>query len=159
MGAIMDWRPTIAIALAVSASAQGQPPAPGSALNIVCTGTALKDESVGTTLDFLAGNVRTEKVGTMDSVSFQINSDNTGTGRLPRRLQSPYREANPDGSFRLIEVVRGQDEITGKVRLHAMYKPKFRLDRITGVLTLNGSLGDFSGRCEAYDPATVQRKF
>jgi hypothetical protein len=123
------------------------------------TGTASKDERVGTTLELLSGSARTERVGSTDSVSFQLNPDNTGTARLPRRLQSSYREANPDGSFRLIEVMRGQGEITGKVRIHANYKPRFRLDRITGVVTLNGVLGDFSGRCEAYDPATVQRKF
>jgi hypothetical protein len=107
----------------------------------------------------MAGNGRSERIATEDSVLFSIAGDNTGSARLPRRLQSAYKEANKDGSFRLVEVVRAESEITGKVRLHGMYKPRFRLDRLTGVATINGSLGSFSGRCEPYDPATAQRKF
>ena len=152
----MIWELALALGRVGQAVPAGEPSAP---INLICTGTALKDERVGSALDLVSGNGRTERVGSTDSVSFQLNPDNTGTARLPRRLQSPYREANSDGSFPLIGVVRGRDEITGRVRLHANYKPSFRLDRITGVVTLTGVLGEFSGLCETFDPATVQRKF
>ena len=144
------------IILIVAAALTQAPPAP--TLNLVCTGTASKDERVGSTLDLLSGNAHTERVGSTDSVSFQLNPDNTGTARLPRRLQSSYKQANPDGSFNLIDVAREQDEITGRVRLHANYKPRFRLDRITGVVTLEGVIGSFSGLCQTYDPV-APRKF
>ena len=141
--------------LAAPASAQNV----DSAIHLMCVGQALKDETVGGTLDLMAGKARTERVASEESVLFRIDGDNTGSARLPPRLQSPYREPNGDGTFRLIEVSRSSEEIAGRVRLHANYKMKFRLDRLTGVATLNGVLGDFSGRCEPYDPATVQRKF
>lgn len=130
-----------------------------SPINLICTGTALKDERVGTTLDFIGGTAKTERVGTQDTVSFTIEPDSTGTARLPDRLQSPYKEANQDGSFTLTKVTQSENEISGQIRLHANYKPKFRLDRLSGVVTINGVLGAFSGTCERYDPATVQRKF
>lgn len=130
-----------------------------SPINLICTGTALKDERVGTALDFIGGTAKTERIGTQDTVSFAIKPDSTGTAHLPDRLQSPYKEANSDGSFNLIKVTQSENEIAGQIRLHASYKPKFRLNRLSGVVTINGVLGAFSGTCERYDPATVQRKF
>jgi hypothetical protein len=56
-------------------------------------------------------------------------------------------------------VATSDNEITGMVRIHAMNKLKFRLDRLSGVVTIDGPLANFSGRCEPYDPATVVRKF
>lgn len=147
----------IGLALSPTAAAMAQPA--NAPINLMCVGTALKDETVGGALDLLAGNGRSERIATEDSLFFTIASDNSGAARLPRRLQSGYKEANKDGSFRLIEVARSDTEITGKVRLHSMNKMRFRLDRLTGTVTVNGPLGDFSGRCEPYDPATVQRKF
>jgi hypothetical protein len=144
----------ISIVIAAAASAATAPP-----INLICIGTALKDERVGTTLDFLAGNTRTERVGTQDTIRFTIEAGSTGTARLPARLQSPYKEANQDGSFNLMKVVQTDNEITGQIRLHANYKPKFRLDRLSGVVTVSGVLGEFSGTCERFDPATVERKF
>ena len=155
-----------AIGLAVSSSillgpvkAQVAEAPPLPALHLICTGTASKDQEVGTALDFLADNARTERVGTADSISFTINGDDTGEARLPRRLQSAYKEPVRENWFRLINVKRDADEITGQVRLHGMYKPMFRLDRLTGLVTLSGTLGDFSGTCQPYDPAMVERKF
>jgi hypothetical protein len=143
-----------AIAIAAATAATAPPP-----INLICTGTALKDERVGTTLDFIGGNVRTERIGTQDTIRFTIEAGGTGTAYLPGRLQSPYKEANKDGSFNLMRVVQTNNEITGQIRLHANYKPKFRLDRLSGVVTVNGVLGEFSGTCERFDPATVERKF
>lgn len=145
---------SLVIAIAILASKAAALP-----INLVCTGTAQKDERVGTTLDFLGGTARTERVGTRDTAIFLIKRDNTGTVRMPDRLQSPYKEANQDGSFNLLKVAKTENEIAGQIRLHANYKPKFRLDRLSGVVTINGVLGNFSGMCERYDPATVSRKF
>jgi hypothetical protein len=126
----------------------------------MCTGSALKDERVGDALDLLGGTARTERVASEDSVLFNIDGE-SGEARLPRRMQSAYKEPikGRPGWFRLIEVRQTDDEITGKVRIHGINKPQFRLDRLSGVVTIHGQIADFSGRCEAYDPATVQRRF
>jgi hypothetical protein len=127
-------------------------------VNLICTGTALKDETVGGALDLLSGNGRTERIASEDSVTFALAGEG-GTARVPRRLQSAYKERNADGSFNLVKVATSDNEITGMVRIHAMNKLKFRLDRLSGVVTIDGPLANFSGRCEPYDPATVVRKF
>jgi hypothetical protein len=127
-------------------------------VNLICTGTALKDETVGGALDLMSGNGRTERIASEDSVTFALAGEG-GTARVPRRLQSAYKERNADGSFNLVKVATSDNEITGMVRIHAMNKLKFRLDRLSGVVTIDGPLANFSGRCEPYDPATVVRKF
>lgn len=135
--------------------------APAEPINLMCAGSSLKDETVGGALDLLSGNGRTERIASDDSILFTINPDGSGEARLPKRMQSAYREPikGRDGWFRLIEVRQDQDEIAGKIRIHGMNKPQFRLDRLTGVATVHGQLADFSGRCEPYDPSTVTRKF
>lgn len=145
----------ITAALLLTASLDAQP------ISLMCVGSSLKDETVGGALDLLAGNGRTERVASEDSLLFTINSDGSGEARLPKRMQSPYREPikGRPGWFRLIEVSQDADEIAGKIRIHSMNKPQFRLDRLTGVATVHGQLADFSGRCEPYDPARVERKF
>lgn len=130
-----------------------------AAINLMCIGAASKDQEIGTIGSLIGGESHVQRIETEDSVSFRIEADNTGEARIPKRLQSTYKEREHDGWFPLVSVVQAQDEITGQVRLHGMYKPRFRLDRLTGVVTMSGSLGSFSGHCEAYDPATVQRKF
>lgn len=145
--------------MGVPSSTYAQAPAADPAvINLICTGASFKDETVGSALDLMAGNGRTERVETANSISFAITG-NAGTARLPRNMLSGYREANKDGSFNLVKVEVAENEITGQVRIHGMNKPRFRLDRLTGTVTIDGVLGDFSGRCEPYDPATVQRKF
>lgn len=144
-----------AILLLASAGAQATEP---KAIDLICIGTASSDQSIGTISSLLAGESHVQRVGSEDSITFHIDPANTGEARLPKRIQSAHKE-DREGWFRLIEVVRAPNEITGRVRLHSMYKPKFRIDRITGLVNLSGNLGDFSGRCEAYDPATVQKKF
>ena len=138
------------------ALAEEQSPA---VINLICAGSSLKDETVGSALDLLAGNGRTERIESEDSISFTINPDNTGSARLPRRMASSYREPNKDGSFTIVKVLRSDTDITGLVRIHAGNKLAFRLDRLTGLATLTGPLASFSGHCEAYDPATVVKKF
>lgn len=128
-------------------------------IDLICVGTASKDQEVGTIGSLLSGESNVQRVDSADSVRFHLTPSDTGTALLPKRLQSAYKEANDDGSFPLLKVARTRDEITGQIRLHAMYKPKFRLDRISGIVTITGTIADFSGKCEPYDPATVQRKF
>jgi hypothetical protein len=132
---------------------------PPAAINLICIGQSAKDQEIGTVGSLLSGESHVSRVEVQDSVKFNINPDNSGSAFLPKRLQSTYKEANPDGSFRIVNVMRAQDEMSGKVRLHGMNKPTFRLDRLTGLVTISGSLGSFSGRCEPYDPAAMIRKF
>jgi hypothetical protein len=42
--------------------------------------------------------------------------------------------------------------ITGVVHINVFNQPKFRIDRMTGKLSLSGGLADFSATCSAIDP-------
>lgn len=132
--------------------ADGAEPVP---MHLICTGSSSRDETVRSGL---FGTGRGERINHANSLSFQLAGED-GTARLPDNMLSGYRERNKDGSFNLVRVQVSANEITGQIRIHGMNKPRFRLDRLTGVVTIDGTLGDFSGRCEAFDPATVERKF
>lgn len=140
-------------------AALGAPEAPAAAAptHLICTGAASKEEDTETLSSLLSGTSRPERVETQDSVTFRL-TDTGGEARLPKRIQSAHKE-DREGWFPLVEFKRADDEITGKIRLHSMYKPRFRLDRLTGQVNINGTLGDFTGTCQPYDPATVERKF
>lgn len=128
-------------------------------INLICQGTAEVDAST-TSYGSRIGLVTTNGTASLDdSVGVRINDDNTGEMRLPRRMLPPVRTRNNNGWFPMIAVAQAPDEITGQVRLNQYNKPRVRLDRITGAIRVDGPLGDFSGRCQPFDPATVQRKF
>jgi hypothetical protein len=40
-----------------------------------------------------------------------------------------------------------------------MNQPNVRIDGRTGFISIRGKAGDFSGECDAFDPATVHRRF
>lgn len=48
------------------------------------------------------------------------------------------------------------DQIKGKITFSWIFAPVFTLDRGTGVLTVTGSLANFSGTCRPFDPRTAR---
>lgn len=146
------------LALAADAPAVAPPAAPAP-IFLVCAGTTSKDQSVGDIAALLSGSSTSQRVDLGDIVRFQINGDNTGKASVPKRIQSGYKENYKEGWFPLSSVATGPNEFSGSIRMHSMYKPKFRIDRVTGLVTIRGNLGDFSGKCEPYDPAGSTRRF
>ncbi|MGE5721670.1 MAG: hypothetical protein ACM3YM_04345 [Sphingomonadales bacterium] len=127
--------------------------ASAATLNLICIGSASIDPSAT-----IMTTPNEHRYNIDEAVTIRLNEDNTGEARVPRKLLPPVRYGH-DGWYKLIKVKRTDNEITGVVRFNEYNKPRLRLDRITGLITLQGPNGDFSGRCEPYDPATVQRKF
>lgn len=70
--------------------------------------------------------------------------------QLPRELVPGINSAR-DGWFTLADVFAGEKEITGTLRLNAVNKPKVRIDRMTGQLTLASGLETFNGVCDKVD--------
>lgn len=52
-----------------------------------------------------------------------------------------------------------EHEITATITVSILNKPKLRLDRYTGAISISGKSGDYTGVCEKFDPATVERQF
>jgi type 1 fimbria pilin len=96
--------------------------------------------------------------GFEDQVNIEINDDDTGRIRVPRTML-PSIHGGDDGWMKFKDIKRTDNEITGSAAVNALNNPKVRLDRLTGNVTIAGKAGQFHGRCEAYDPAKVQRRF
>lgn len=135
-------------------------------INLICMGSGTTtDGSVSTVLgtnsngDIATANVmNSETVGFRDQVNIEINDDDTGRIRIPR-IMLPTIRGGKDGWFEFRKIKRSDTEIRGYAAITIIDHPKVRLDRMSGVLNINGDIGDFSGQCEAYDPATAKPKF
>jgi hypothetical protein len=62
------------------------------------------------------------------------------------------------GWFKIKELVVDQNVITGRITLNFLNKKDLRIDRRSGLLTLDGRNDSFSGQCEATEH-DAPRKF
>lgn len=93
-----------------------------------------------------------------DQVNIDIGSEGQGRIRMPRAML-PIVRGGKDGWFELGSIKMTDSEIIGTAQVNFMNKPRVRLDRITGTISISGKAGDYSGQCQAYDPAATPRKF
>ncbi|MWV27477.1 hypothetical protein [Aurantiacibacter rhizosphaerae] len=92
-----------------------------------------------------------------DQVNLWIEGEE-GRLRMPRAMLPAIR-GGEDGWFRVSSIEITPDEITGSIRVNPLNNPRLRIDRMTGAISISGKAGDYSGRCQRYDPETVQRAF
>jgi len=93
-----------------------------------------------------------------DQVNIEINPDGTGRVRMPRTMLPKFHGGN-DGWFDIEDFRASDSEFAGKVGLNFINSPKFRIDRMTGHISMSGKSGAFSGTCQAYDPSATKRQF
>ncbi len=95
-------------------------------------------------------------------VTTQIRRPFTGTGlveiktgearmRVPDPMVPVLMSGGTEGWYPIEELSTGDSKITGVVHINMLSQPKFRIDRMTGKLSLSGGAGDFSGDCSAAD--------
>ena len=92
-----------------------------------------------------------------DQVNLWIEGDE-GRIRMPRAML-PIIRGGEDGWFRVGSIQIGANEITGTIRVNPLNNPRVRIDRLTGAISISGKAGDYVGRCQRYDPDTIQRAF
>ena len=134
-------------------------------LNLICggggsaTGTRVTNGFVTDS----SGNSATATVFSRQDRNFedQVNVEiRDGQGRIrPPRTMLPPIHGGEDGWMRLTDIRETPDEITAKAVVNFMSRPNIRIDRISGVISISGRIGQFSGRCESYDPERVERRF
>ena len=138
----------------------------GSAsLALTCVGSGSANKATGATINAWNGNgeyggatiVGTRSVGFEDQVSLRIDGTE-GQLRMPRLMLPPIHRGT-DGWFKLKNIKVSDGEITGSVAVSLINSPKLRLDRYTGAISLSGKSGDFTGRCQKFDPAKAERAF
>lgn len=85
-------------------------------------------------------------------------SGNMARIKLPSAMK-PLISSDQGGWFPVNDFFMNDTEITGTVRINGLNKPKLRIDRGTGIITIANGLNDFTGSCElvTHDPA--KRKF
>ncbi|WP_076070315.1 hypothetical protein [Sphingomonas montana] len=156
---------TMVVMASAPAGAQG-PDDGNGAINLVCTGRGEKLQSgYVNTLEWdrydhryrSRSGVQSEMRGFESAVTLQIY-DNDGRIRLPQKLIPPLNSGGDHQHWwQLDNISVGNDEIRASYRLNGLNKPKVRIDRQTGVITIKGTGQDFSGTCERIDPG--QRRF
>jgi hypothetical protein len=99
----------------------------------------------------------TRSVGFEDQVNLWIEGAE-GRVRMPRTMLPPIR-GGEDGWFKLKSIEVSDREITASIAVNVMNNPKLRVDRYSGNISISGKAGDFTGRCQPYDPATQRRAF
>jgi hypothetical protein len=72
--------------------------------------------------------------------------------RVPDPMIPALMGGDSGGWYPIENLDISDKEITGVVHINFLSQPKFRIDRMTGTLSLSGGAGDFSGNCSAIDP-------
>jgi hypothetical protein len=148
--------------MATPAHAEAEPgPNPAAELNLVCRGAGSATRQNNASLfgdgGSVFGSIGKRDVDFEDQVNLWLEGD-VGSLRMPRSMLPTIR-GGKDGWFELRNVESDEHEITATVAVSILNKPKLRLDRYTGAVSISGKSGDYTGMCEMFDPAAVERRF
>lgn len=77
--------------------------------------------------------------------------------RLPRTMLPAIR-GGADGWFKLKDVKVTDRAISASAAVNFINNPKIHIDRVTGVISINGRAGSYTGQCMAIEP-DAKRKF
>ncbi|WP_343685479.1 hypothetical protein [Asticcacaulis sp.] len=149
--------PLLFLALA-SGNGQYDGPYRGEDIQLICYGEAEK-----TTTQTHSGfewdaqqhkyvpksSVETGKSDFEAAINVSIHGDE-GSLRLPKSLVPPINGGSDNGWWTIDDLIVGHNEIRGKFRLNALNKPNVTINRLTGVMTIDGMI-KFTGRCDADD--------
>lgn len=75
---------------------------------------------------------------------------------MPRTMLPPLH-GGTDGWFRLKNVTADARSIKASVAINFMNSPKVFIDRVTGVISISGKAGDYTGQCQAMDSTAPAR--
>jgi hypothetical protein len=114
-------------------------------VQLLCTGHA-------ETFDTYAGDAVT--TGEEANVRLSIRGQE-GEASMPRLIGGAKQ-----GTLKFKAFSVEPSQITGKINYQGIGNAKVRLDRTTGLLTIRGPRGNFSGKCSPADPSKpVERLF
>lgn len=137
-------------------------------VTLLCTGSGSVKETETTYVNqrVRSGDEKSSGFGTVQST---VSKSFNGTAYVeivepfarirPPNAMVPTLSSGEDGWFEIKKLEITENEITGVVRFNVLNKPKLRIDRLTGIMTLEGGLSSFEGECEPYDPETAKKRF
>ena len=74
----------------------------------------------------------------------------SATATIPGRFVAPIHLKKTNFEIKPLQITA--DEISGKLVVNWANHPNIRVNRRTGVLEMDGSLGNYSGKCQKSDP-------
>lgn len=77
--------------------------------------------------------------------------------RMPRTMLPPLR-GGKGGWFKLKNVVADARSIDASASVNFVNNPKVHIDRVTGLISISGKAGDYSGQCQVID-ASAKAQF
>ena len=92
-----------------------------------------------------------------DQVKVEI-VNGAGRIRLPRGLLPPIHGGD-GGWLDLHDLAETDNEVTANAAVNFVNHPEVRIDRLAGAISIDGRDRTFAGKCQPYDPVTVQRAF
>jgi hypothetical protein len=134
-------------------------------LNLTCFGGGTANKvavTSGSTYGSFSGSVGTTPISGSTSGTTTITSrrqqgfeDQTDVRlfsgddriRMPRTML-PALHGGSDGWFKLKNVVADARSIHASAAVNFMNNPKIYIDRVTGMISISGKAGDYSGQCE-----------
>jgi hypothetical protein len=76
--------------------------------------------------------------------------------RMPRTMLPAIR-GGEGGWFKLKNVVADARSIQASAAVNFINNPKVFIDRVTGMISISGKAGDYSGQCQVIDPAAAPK--
>jgi len=158
--------PMILSLLALAAAAQ-QEVRPDAHFRLVCVGAgSAAQPSSGTAMAYgNYGDSYTITTTGLGRVAFrgvmQIDiNGKEGTVRVPPVMLPAIRGGN-NGVIKLKDIRVSENEISARVDYNFINKPRLIIDRLSGAVSMDDRMtqADFTGSCEAFDPARHQRAF
>jgi len=148
-------------------------PAPQQPLNLTCVGAGAANKTMSKTVHTdskirdKGGVLDKGKVSTTKTVSENYKQDffdqvdvrlfsGDDKIRIPR-VMLPELHGGQGGWFKLKNVVADSRSIKASASLAFLSNPKIYIDRLTGIITISGNAGDFSGQCQVIDPNAPAR--
>lgn len=134
-------------------------------LNLICegSGSARKTETTyinqydSNTKKYNRASAQTSSKQPFDGIVEVKLSDGSGKIKLPDQMVPPLN-AGDDGWFKIHDLVVNSRKITGSIKINFLNSQQLRIDRRSGLLTIDGGGSSFSGRCSAVDEDSP-RKF
>ncbi|MBM3114533.1 hypothetical protein [Jeongeupia naejangsanensis] len=159
----MKFAPVVLSAFALLAS---QASLADSTVRLLCQGSGTVTENQSSVGTELGGKDNDHSKMTVTNTSghrtfsgaatVEING-NAVRFQIPQEMLPGLNNAH-EGWLTMDQPFVGEKEITGVLALNFLNKPKVRIDRTTGLLTLNGGYSSFSGACTKVD-ADAKPKF
>ena len=134
-------------------------------LSLSCEGTGSRPAAASTTgFAYSNGQMATVtgttyyEVQSTDRVTVEIAGD-SGRIRVPLTMIPLVQGGGQDGWWKLDHLLVSDTEITGSFSLNFLNKPRVRIDRRDGSISIHGLSHSFQGECEKFDPDAASRKF